>query len=111
MHTNTPLEVVIDTVGNNPDICLNAANYGIVADIPGGPKEVRLANARRLAACWNACLPIPTSALLAGAVAQLMEACEAIDSEIGFYAQMSDTSRNLLRAALSLVRGTPTTEG
>ncbi len=39
----------------------------------------RLANARRLAAAWNACDGLPTAALERGAVAEMLAACRTLD--------------------------------
>jgi len=80
---------------------LNAENgHGICeimhcADDPGfANKELVIdpnANARRLVACWNACLDIPTEALEAGVVKDLLEACKAVYDALdtGYIAQHS----------------------
>lgn len=43
-----------------------------------GMTSRELANAKRFVACWNACLDIPTKALEAGVVKDLLEACEKL---------------------------------
>ena len=45
-------------------------------DVVGAPvmRQMSAEDARRIAACWNACQSIPTDALEAGAVAELREA-------------------------------------
>ena len=57
--------------------CVRNTN-GVVAQCPStgleNGKEVAAANARRIAATWNACEGIPTEALEAGVVRELIEA-------------------------------------
>jgi hypothetical protein len=49
---------------------------GVVCEYwPPAPDEHGAANARRLAACWNACEGIPTKALEARVVGDLLAAC------------------------------------
>jgi len=43
-----------------------------------GPGPKHEANARRLVACWNACQRFSTEALEAGAVGELLEACQKL---------------------------------
>ncbi len=55
-----------------------------VIERPAGGGEVEgdeaetAANARRLAACWNACRGIPTEALESGALGRLLKAAAAL---------------------------------
>lgn len=49
-HTPGPWLAAEDEVGTNPDICIEAIGYGIIADVGGGLPHVRRANARLIAA-------------------------------------------------------------
>jgi hypothetical protein len=47
-------------------------------DVVEGDEAETAANARRLAACWNACRGIPTEALESGALGRLLKAAAAL---------------------------------
>ena len=62
------------------------------------------ANARRFVACWNACMGIPTEALEAGAVKELLEACEEALNIMEVDLQLEaddDPTVKILRAAIA----------
>src|SRR5690606_23921954 len=75
MYEKGPVRVV-EMFG---DWCVRNTS-GVVAQclLPGleNGKEVAAANARRIAATWNACEGIPTEALEAGVVREMVEALE-----------------------------------
>ena len=49
-HTPGPWTAHTDAVGTNPDILVDAAGHGIIADIGGGDLPARQANANLIAA-------------------------------------------------------------
>jgi hypothetical protein len=54
-------------------------------DVVSAPamRQMPAEDARRIAACWNACQHIPTEALEAGVVGELVEACRTlVDSSL-----------------------------
>lgn len=65
---------------------------------------------RRIAACWNACSGIPTAALEAGVVGELVAAAEAVLGDVCFAEDcgkypVSEVDLLRLQAALALAKG------
>lgn len=87
-HTQGELKYASESI--NPDwAVVTDANGSVVANVPdvvSAPAMRQMpaeANARRLVACWNACQSIPTEALEAGVVGELVEACRTlVDSSL-----------------------------
>ena len=77
-HTQEPWEAERD--GDRMTGRIFGADHDWLADVYSGNDQ---ANARRLVACWNACQSIPTEALEAGVVGELVEACRTlVDSSL-----------------------------
>jgi hypothetical protein len=69
------------------------------------------ANARRLVACWNACQSIPTDALEAGVVGELVEAVRKASLWVAQYKALpahkpaAESMLRVLEAALAKAKG------
>jgi hypothetical protein len=64
---------------------LNSKTGPDVVSAPAMRQMPAEANARRLVACWNACQSIPTEALEAGVVGELVEAVRKAALWVGQY--------------------------
>ena len=83
-HTKEPWGVVSEKwyLNGQPSIVgQNGAGFAVALMAPWGPAvndsvDKREANARRIVACVNACAGIPTEAIEAGVVGELVRACK-----------------------------------
>ena len=86
------------------------ADKNIIASVFADHRDPDLSrrDARRLVACWNACLRVPTAALESGAVEDLVSACESLLGATEGPAPESfhlDNARHLVAEALRRVKG------
>lgn len=94
---------------NDPDPRLIWADSRLVADCrwPWVSEDHAAADARRLAACWNALAGVSTEAIEAGAVGRLVEALAAITAAVEMDCEIfpgqphKESALGLARAALA----------
>ena len=63
-----------------------ARTYGC-EDFPDVGSEIMEANARRIVACWNACLDISTEALEQGVIPEMLQALKSCNEAMGYMSE------------------------
>lgn len=63
-HVPPPYEVIVDNLGNNPDIHIHAKGYGFVAGIGGGKLSTRKASAKFIVRACNSHGPLRDAVVL-----------------------------------------------
>lgn len=83
--------------------CIRDAGLQIIATVLPDVREPHLAaaDARRLVACWNACVGIPTEELEAGLIGDALSALEAVRRDAGDGGPTSDYVSTITASAVA----------